>query len=466
MFVSVPIITLVALFFLRTVPRAQIWKSYRVVAVNATHEETDVMHTLEEAGCREVISLSNQQNIPLSQSVFVGNDFLFSYTVSTVPKNSKYLLERENYFFDKNRNYKLYYVPYEYERQAVSAVNLLAKNGVLASVDSTVKFPWLSPIVCLIALAIQIFFSKRKYIFAVASVFPILLSWSLPFYTIATSVCLFLPAIFATCDILLYRKDNFIDLMKSPIAIMVVAAVLTSFATSVEAGFLFIICAVSSFCVISLVNVLRKEKQSFRFPTLIVPSSIMLKTEKKLRNVFLVSIVDIILLTVCFFFGSRFLPSSASASSIELPSKNSHTEQILPGLDDYTAWVWDSQTFPYKPLGGKTNPEIRDGDIVVFPRYSENGTMISERNDIMFIYDRKYKDQVIDAIDTIPYASVEKLLKAEGVYGNVGYSSGGETTDGRKTFILLISALFVTVCVIIFYEYYTRTASLWRTENE
>lgn len=465
LFFTIPIITLAALFFLRTVPRAQVWKSYRVVAVELPHDESYVMNTLESSGCLDIISLSTQQSVPLSPAIFAGNDFLFSYTTSIAQENSKYLSEREKYFFDKSHSYKLYYIPSSYERAAANAVSVLNKSGVVASIDSTVRFPWLSPIVCLIAFALPFYLCRRKFIFAVAAIFPILFSWSIPFYSIAAAVCLFFPVIFEACNIL-YRKDKYFDLFKSPVIVLLIVAFLISFVTSFVAGFLFLLCIVSSMCVLSLAEILRGKNVPVGFPTFIVPAHIMLKTGKQLRNVFLVCIADLLLLTICFFFGSRFLPSSVSANSIELPSRDAYSEHILPGLDEYTVWVWDSQTFPYKVVGDDFNADVKDGDAVIFPRYSENGT-IDERKDIMFMYDKKYKEQAIDSIDALPFMAVEKLMKAEGIYTGTGYSTGGDaSTDSRKTIVLLLSALFVTICVIVFYEYYySRTANLWRKEN-
>lgn len=450
-FFIVPIITLPALFFFRTVPRAKIWKSYKVVAIEKSYPDDTAIKLLSELGCKNIISLSTQ-SVPLANEFFGNISYLLPYITSIAQESGSYLSERDNYFFDKSKNFRLYYVPSEYGRAAATAVNSIVKSGYTASLDTSVKFPWLSPIVCLIAFFVPLIFCKRKIIYTLAAIFPILLSWSFPFYAVSASAAFTMPVIFSATGIMC-RKDSYRVLAKSPIILLLIVALVISFVSAFIAGFLFILCVASSASVFVLSEIIWNIKYPQNFRIFIVPTHIVLKTEKKIKTVFLVSVSNVALLVICFFFNSLFLPLS---TSMELPSHKSKAEQNLPGLDEYLSWVWNVQTYPYMSLSGSNYSD----ESVVFPRYTENGTMIQQHNEV-FLFDGKYKKTVIDSIDALPHTSVEKLLKIEGVYGRTGYSSSGSNTDGVKTIALLVCALIAGTGILFAYSCYAQATDFW-----
>ena len=91
---------------LRSIPAAKLWDGYSVVYVPAGADTAVVQEAFESAGCNDVISLENQF-VPISASAETPE---VSLALSGLEPSS-YLKKRLMYFFDKNHEYRLYYVP-------------------------------------------------------------------------------------------------------------------------------------------------------------------------------------------------------------------------------------------------------------------------------------------------------------------------------------------------------------------
>lgn len=444
-----PLICLASLYFLKTVPRNRLWKSYMVMAVEKNCDDGFVISTLQNEGCTNVISLS-AQSIPLAPEI-AQNIFLFW-------GNDKYIAEREKYFFDKSGDYKLYYVPSKYEAHVRKASFAISLAGYSTTVDSQQRFPCLSPILCTLAAVISIILAKRKFVFFMAIFFPVCFSWSMPFYASACAVCLSMPTIFASCYIT-DRKNGKNAILKSPFSIPMIFSFVMAFSVSLTAGILFLMCTMASICVFILSN--RKNKRQFASRTRIIPASLILQINKKTKHVFYVCALDISVLLICFFLGGHFLPTNVTGN-ISMPSAYAKSESLLPGLDKYAAWIWNMETFPYKNLSAvQKSEDPYDGEVVLFPRYAENGTMITANEEILFRYDKAYRERAVGTIDNIPFAAVEKLLKAEGVYSNIGYSNGVQSSVGFTAAAFIIAAFFISFIAILLYKSYARKAYIF-----
>lgn len=445
---AVLIATFFSLIAFRSIPSARIWKSYRVVAVDVNCNEEIVVESLNREGAKDVISLSAQR-IPVSEEKLP----ILSLSINS-KINGTYLSGRQNYFYDKNKSHKLYYVPEKYEKAAAGTVGFLIKSGVNASLDTEARFPWLAPIVCLIAFLFPLFLSSHKIVFLVACFFPILFPWSMPFYAVAVSSCLLFPLIFCAVE-LIHRRGNYKTLRRSPVIIFPVFAFIAAATVSLTAVLVFVLCVASSACIFIFLDIQIRVQGRRHTSLFIMPADVMFKTGKKFQPVFFVCLADIIILAICFFFSSHFLPS---ASSLELPSNNKKGENDLPGLNSYTAWHWNSETYPYRLMNSDFTGEPEEGETVVFPRYAENGTMITERDDVIFVYDIGYKSNIVQAVDSFDFPAVETLLKAEGVYEHAGYATGGKNSDVLKTTIVLIMSFIASAGAFLAYKIYSRSA--------
>lgn len=449
--VAVFIATFFSLIAFRSIPSARIWKSYRVIAVDVNCNEDFVISTLGREGAKGIISLS-EQKIPAAEEKLP----IFSLSLNS-KINGNYLFERQNYFYDKSKSHKLYYVPEKYERAATDAVSFLLKNGIKASLDTEARFPWLAPIVCLIAFLFPLCLSSHKVIFLLACFFPILFPWSMPFYAAAVSSCLLFPLIFCAVE-LLHRRGSYKTLLRSPVIIFPVFAFIAAATVSLTAVFIFILCIASSMGLFVFLDIQLKV-QGRRYTSLfIMPADVMFKTGKKFQPVFFVCLTDIIVLAICFLFSSHFLPS---ASSLELPSNNKNGEHALPGLNSYTAWHWNSETYPYRLITSDIYGEPEEGDTILFPRYVENDTMIIGHDDTMFVYDSSYRSDIVKAVDNFDFPAVEALLKAEGVYEHAGYEAGGKNSDSPKTIIVLIMSFIASTGAFFAYKIYSRSAAFF-----
>lgn len=442
------ITTFFSLMAFRSIPSARIWKSYRVVAVDVNCNEEFVVDSLSREGAKDVISLFAQK-IPAAEEKLP----IFSLSLNS-KINGTYLSERQNYFYDKNKSHKLYYVPEKYERAATDAVSFLLHSGVNASLDTEARFPWLAPILCFIAFLFPLYLSSHKIVFLVACFFPILFPWSMPFYAVAISSCLLFPLIFCAVE-LLHRRGSYKTLLRSPVIIFPVFAFIAAATVSLSAILVFVLCVASSAFIFVFLDIQLKVHGRKYTSLFIMPADVMFKTGKKFQPVFFVCLADIIILAICFFLSSHFLPS---ASSLELPSNNKNGEQSLPGLNSYAAWHWNSETYPYRLINSDFSSEPEEGEMIVFPRYAENGTMITEKNDIMFVYDSGYKNKIVQAVDNFDFPAVEALLKAEGVYEHAGYEAGGKNSDSSKTVIVLIMSFIASAGVFFAYKIYSRSA--------
>lgn len=442
------IITFFSLVVFRSIPSARIWKSYRVVAVDVNYSERFVTDALKGEGAKDVIYLS-------AQKIPVAEDSLPIFSLALNSKiNGNYIFERQNYFYDKSKTHKLYYVPEKYERAATSVVGFLVKNGVNASLDTEARLPWLAPIVCLIAFLFPLYLSSHKIIFLLACFFPILFPWSMPFYAVAISSCLLFPLMFCAVE-LMNRRGNYRTLLRSPVIVFPIFAFIAAATVSFTAVLIFVLCLASSACLFIFLDIQLRVHGKRHTSLFIMPADVMFKTGKKFQRVFVVCLTDIIVLAICFFFSSHFLPS---ASSLELPSNNKNGEQSLPGLNSYTAWHWNSETYPYRLVDVDFSSEPKDGDVVVFPRYTENDTIITEQNDVMFIYDSNYRNNIVRDVDNFDFPAVERLLKAEGVYEHAGYEAGGKNSDAVKTMVVLVLSFIASAGVFFAYKFYSRSA--------
>ena len=191
----VAVFIIILLAVLRTVPVSKLCKGYSVLYVPNGTEPGIVLNTLQDNGCKDVISYYNQK-IPFKNSV-----------LPVLPSSSmKYISGRNAYFFDESHNVMLYYIPDEYSRNAEKSVAALIKNHSLdAGLDSKSSFPLIPPVVCVCAALFFFIFARHKIVFSAASVFPVLFSFAMPFYTSATSVCIALYSIFL-CQKLWRRK--------------------------------------------------------------------------------------------------------------------------------------------------------------------------------------------------------------------------------------------------------------------
>jgi len=435
------------LIFCRSIPVARIWNNYQVLYVSNKTDEKTVLDYLHDAGCRDVISLS-EQHTPLFSP----------YT--PVEKNGgkdAYLVKRLSYFTDKTNAYRLFYIPESYEHQTAKAVTALSKElGIKAGLDGTSSYPWLVPIICCVLFLVFLLFSKNKMVFAAAAIFPVLLTWSKPFYPNAAGIILLLLAILLSERY--WKREGALKLLCSNMYILAlgVCSLVTVF-SSLQSGLLYILMLCASVAMLLLYRkreIKKDDESSFTF-SLIIPAKMMPVMYKKASGYLLLSATSLFILFLLFMTSARFIPQiSVNGLSIPSPvpaSENSSTSEI-PSLNDYFVWAWNTITFPYRNLNDKEDAG-QPPETIKYPEYKNSDRGIVEYTEIPYQFNNDFMNTAEKSIDGLEYPAIEKLMKKQGRNVNVSYveKSSGNTKDAKSLVFILISM----VIPILLYLYYT-----------
>ena len=143
----VVLISISVIVMFRSVPAGKLWQDYSVLYVPNTTEDSVVMSALSDAGIDDVVALSNQF-LPLN----ISEDSLeyAMYKVNIGSDSNAYVENRNSYFFDKSKNFRIYYIPSSYEHKISKAISSLENNHISCGLDASAGYPILFPIVVLL----------------------------------------------------------------------------------------------------------------------------------------------------------------------------------------------------------------------------------------------------------------------------------------------------------------------------
>ena len=148
--------------FLRTTPQGSLWNGYRIVYTDISLDSSYTLASLAEEGCKNVISLENQR-IPLFLPETSPEISLMNASLS----DNNYLSKRSLYFFDKSKQYSLYYVLEKDASLAEKALEKISEQGYVVGIDDNTSYPIVLPILVLaFAFVLFVFSSTKKYLFA------------------------------------------------------------------------------------------------------------------------------------------------------------------------------------------------------------------------------------------------------------------------------------------------------------
>ncbi|MFA6936775.1 MAG: hypothetical protein WCQ67_00930 [Treponema sp.] len=441
------------LFFCRSVPVSRIWNNYQVLYVDKSVSEDYVLNMLEENGCKNVISLSEQRQPLVSP---------FTPVEPAADKND-YLTKRLGYFTDESKNYSLYYIPEIYENQTSKAVNYIAKNKKAnIGLDSKAHFPWIVPLVCVSLYILFTCLSKNKKFYFILGLFSVLFSFSKPFYTNAASVILFLTCLLL-CEKFWKRKSAFAILLRNAYTIVLMtSSILISFVSSWQSGFLFLISICSSLCCFMMYNklVINKDKKNNFSYKLIIPAKMIPIMYAKSSKYLLTSAAFLTVLAI-IFLSSSHLSTSNVTKGLSLPSpqkENAFDEKtILPSISDYYNWAWNTITFPYRNLNEKqfSSDKVQKGDYVSITEYSqtENGIKPSEK--IVYEFNNSFMNTADKTVYNLEYPAIEKLMLAQERNEVVAYSQKGKSEPIGNSFKNLFLLFFSIGIPLLLYLYYS-----------
>ena len=434
-------VTVFFLIFFHKVPVHHLWNGYETLAVSVELDENSVLNVLKNCGCESVVSLSLQNKTTGSpySPVQKSNEFI-DYNAKT-----------KSFFFDKTDKYQIYYIPQKYSSAVDRAYRILIKNYNLpVYLDSQVKFPWTTPLLCVLFAIFLTFFSKYKINFFITAIFPVIFTFSQPFFAPSGAVCLLLFGFFAIQNI--RRRNGFLSVMKKSFftTAFFMLPVFFTFAVSFLSGILLFFSICSSFALEKLWFCLEeKHKDKLLFKSsLILPAKYI-----TLANHFNLRIMAGCIFMTGFFLAqfslsSRFLPSS-SAKDLLIPAPARYNNSSIVSLSDYVELTWYTFTYPYRSLNSKIK-RVEEGDTVVIPRFEKKSDGIVQTEEVVFRFDNDFRQNILKEIDSKGDNSMEKLLKKQGNFSSAAYSSSGTNSGTLHDLLILILEFLVTPAVLVY----------------
>lgn len=437
-----PVFFLVSIFLIlqfKAIPNGKLWNNYSVLYVPVESDETIVINTLRNCNITDYVALS-EQYLPINLSQ---NSIEISmFKISLLNDGTEYHQQRSKYFFDKSEKYKLFYVPLKYKSQVSDVITFLSKQGIVAGIDSSASYPWIIPILGFMLIILLQLFSKNKLVFISGSVIPLIFLYCNPFYPIALSLTLIELILFFISN--MWKREGFLFRLINSYSVpaMLFISILCAFSSNIKSGLLFFIVLISICSILYLIYCIDeflRNKKSF-VPVLIKPA--------KMINVFAnrTNTTMIILISASFLFtGVFFLTSNENVNShfakILLPSNTEFADDNLPQLEDYYRWAWNLKTAPYRSLN-KNEKE----DLIEYPKYIEDTNGLIRESKVIMAYNQNFKENIFNDIEQLPFNSIEKVIKSEGIRFTGGYKA----TNDYHINLFGIIMMFICIFILLF----------------
>lgn len=437
------IVSLVLLYFFRSLPSAKMWNGYTMMYADLNADFENIVQALEKYDCKDFICFENQQ-VPLAFSKQTPEVALAMSGI----ENSDYIEKRKNFFFDKNREVRIIYIPEKYKRNAVQVCDYLSKEGITAGTGGKATYPIVAVIICIIFTVLLTFFSEKRVLFAFSSIFPVLLCISLPFYQVLVGSCLFTSAIFL-CEKLWKREKALSVILKNIyINIFFVTSLLIMIFSGIKCFLLFLCTVLSVVSSIYLYYCVEKhfEKRFYFVPVKIRSAKfIPTFTEKSSLQLLACSAAIAIILLVAFLTSSFSFGNSANSSNFQLPCQNGNGS--LPNIQEFINWEWNAMTFPYLTL----NEKKPTSKTVSFSQFTtENGYIKEEIKSISF--NQNFIDESIKNIDNLNFPAIEKMMKLQKKDFRGGYASSSSQNLTILTIILILIAVQIPLICRLLYK--------------
>ena len=442
------LISLILLFSVKSIPSGKLWNEYNIVYVPVTSDDAAVKNAFEQCEINDVVSLSGQF-LPVSL-----NENSIEISMLRLNYNSQdysYITKRNAFFYDKSKEYRLYYVPSEYKSKLSDAVNAIEAKGIPCGTDTTASYPWLLPFVCLLLCGMLFIFVKNKIAFAAGSIIPLVFLYSNPFYPVAMATCLILLCLFFSANV--WRRKDALSWLISRrfIPAMLAVSLICAFAGSLLSGFLYFIAAAGTAGALFSVET---AEEWWRNRKIFVPvyirsaRRVSIFAGKAFTILSIVTGAAVLLLALFFLTGSDSV--SSKVSKLLLPAYSSSKAEELPQFEDYYKWVWKVETYPYQSL----NSDSSEQNKIEFTEFNENPeTGIIQAAHKVMLYDDDFKLNVYDGIDKLSFNSVEKVMKSEGNNFTAGYSALSSNHLNLfgiiMCFICVFLLLFIYISIII-----------------
>jgi hypothetical protein len=463
--IAVPALLLVSvivcLVLFRLPPKDSLWRGYTVLYVPIAVSEETTLKICRESGIDDIIT-ETALELPLVEPLTKNGSApfpVFSPAQAMDQKNS-YFEKRHGFFTDKNNNYRLYYMSNSASPKTKTLLSRFRSSVISGSgVDISETYLWPIPAVVFLVFCLFLLLSKERLAVFTGGIPVLLFSFTTPQYPTGAAACLFLYSLFLLQKVWLRRGfvGHWFRKVYGPCFLVFGAVVCFSF--SVQCGLLFLLSITGSISALLLVFLLPRHPKSAFSPVKIRPSALIPVVNA--NNLASAGIITggIALLIVFSLFQTVFFQIN-SKNDLSFPAPTRYTDsagltanafselqqvreaepETLPDLGHLITLVWNTMVFSYFPLNTpRGNLAPKPGDTVSIPVYSRIDSRIVESETPAYVFDDAFIADVLAAIENAGETQFEQVLKAQGRFATVSYS----TLDARGNRIapLLLSLL-------------------------
>lgn len=443
LFLIIIFISVFGIFLAREVLSMPLWDGYVTVYFPSDVSEKIVTDIFDANQIKNYICYDNQI-LPLQDKKYTLQSTFYNIISNTAKDDYSQL--RYLFFFDKEKNYKVCYCPQKYEKKINSCIKELKKENINLITDNSVNYPIIFPILFVLLFVLLFVISKNKKLFSVGMIVPFIFVLCNSLYSSILSTCSVSLLIFVLSNI--WKRENFVKYIYKNILfnIFLFLSIILSFSYSIKTGFIFLLSLVGALSAILLYSdIEHKKTKSYSFqPVFIRPASKVSKFAGKGKLVLLVIMSFYILI----FFSSFITTSdySVNSKSVLLPAANSKKNE-LPTLEDYSRWRWSIDSFPYKSLNS-----YQSDDEIIFSEFSEKNNIIVETKKT-FSYDEKYRNNIYEEVESLPFNAIEKMLLSQKNPINPGFSKSNRTKSQINIFYIVIALCTFSSLLVIYFRF-------------
>lgn len=461
-FVLIYVVSILVLYFCRTVPYAKIWDNYNVAYIENSLSEEKALQYFYDAGCKDVIS-KGQQKIPeLEIEIPVIQSFDRSF--------DSYLEERLSYFKDKDGTFQLFYIPTSYEALSVNAVTQIQKKeGVRAGLDDKEAFPWLMTSVCLAFFIFLFFMAENKKIFFFPGLLFTAFGFFVPEHGVQAAVIMSQLTLFMIQRVWRRKfalkklfKSPYFDILLTASIVMFILTSLKTFLFSLMISFFMLVCLK----ILKDFEVEREKMHTFKFDMLFTANHFEIMTK---RNAIIIvsALIPMTAILIIFLLQAKFLPKT-TGTGLLIPSPRIQTsyekeqdfshkedentfdeENLLPVIDDFYEWTFKVEAYPYRNLYDTSWEEninqFEDNKKITLTRYMMTEDGIVEYEDTLLEYNSDFEKEINSTIKKFDYPAIEKFLLNQDRGIEVAYSASANTKvqNDSLSLVVILIALFV-----------------------
>ncbi len=457
--IAVALISLCVLFMLHIIPSGQLWDNYNVLYVDIEADVQTVRNTLHEEAIEGVL-YPDHNNFPIPSMLAPVQYHRFSTGFS-------YEELQTSFFFDKEKNYHLYYIPHEYLQNAKTA---LKDFPYMWGIDAQSTIPAIPFITVLLLTIFLLIHCKNKLYFLCIQIPLILYCIAAPFYHIAAAVCLLSLAVFSVQKY--WNRQHFLPtLLRNIFFIVSVGALIAS---SFLLGFRgFVLLFMTMLLTASFLYLTFYIKQS-RYTTsifkpVLIHTARTINTKKIISRTFMLVCVCAIAFLTIFSLLNMQPQKKNTEKALQFPAPSGYTvtgdfssesyiqtvtediQDRLPDLTDFVSTAWHFETYPYKKLDSNETNIVFPGERVEKIEYTQNGYSLEEKTELVALFDDAYIQRIISSALLSPNAGAEKLLTSQDGFSRVTYTETGAFTapQGATIFLVLLCAYSIYILIAL-----------------